>query len=209
MKKKQIITLAVVIVAAVIGILLLWPTKREKEPEIYLSVATELREIVRLTTMEGERVVPIKYSNKGIGAFGIGHYRIRISFDIEQMQQMIQGDTIYLVLPDPEVQILEHEEYGFTIYDVWGENIATRLMGPKLSVTDENEMKRRAMNQLKRDIQNDGSIERAKTEAIELLHKLFDMIPGTVIILDDPSMAPQEATRIPLDQPTTTLIQTR
>lgn len=203
--KKKAIKIIILIIATALAVVWLWPSKPAKQPEIYLSVASELKEIVRLTTLEGERVVPIKYLDDGIGAFGIGHYRVRISFDIEQMPQMVHHDTLYVVLPEPEVQILEHEEFGFTVYDVWGENIATRLIGAHLSTAAENEMKRRAMAQLRRELQSDGSIVRAKSQAIESLHKLFGIIPGTVVILDSPSRIPEGATRIPLDQPNTTI----
>lgn len=203
--KKKAIKIIILIIATALAVVWLWPSKPAKQPEIYLSVASELKEIVRLTTLEGERVVPIKYLDDGIGAFGIGHYRVRISFDIEQMPQMVHHDTLYVVLPEPEVQILEHEEFGFTVYDVWGENIATRLIGAHLSTAAENEMKRRAMAQLRRELQSDGSIVRAKSQAIESLHKLFGIIPGTVVILDSPNRIPEGATRIPLDQPNTTI----
>lgn len=203
--KKKAIKIIILIIATALAVVWLWPSKPAKQPEIYLSVASELKEIVRLTTLEGERVVPIKYLDDGIGAFGIGHYRVRISFDIEQMPQMVHHDTLYVVLPEPEVQILEHEEFGFTVYDVWGDNIATRLIGAHLSTAAENEMKRRAMAQLRRELQSDGSIVRAKSQAIESLHKLFGIIPGTVVILDSPSRIPEGATRIPLDQPNTTI----
>lgn len=203
--KKKAIKIIILIIATALAVVWLWPSKPAKQPEIYLSVASELKEIVRLTTLEGERVVPIKYLDDGIGAFGIGHYRVRISFDIEQMPQMVHHDTLYVVLPEPEVQILEHDEFGFTVYDVWGDNIATRLIGAHLSTAAENEMKRRAMAQLRRELQSDGSIVRAKSQAIESLHKLFGIIPGMVVILDSPSRIPEGATRIPLDQPNTTI----
>lgn len=205
MKKKTKWLLALIIIILTALLLIIYLPKRqkaEKKPDIFLSVASDLREMVRLTTIEGERIVPIKYRGNGVSAFGIGHYRIRISFDIENMQQAVQGDTIYLLLPEPQVRILEHEDDGFTIYDEWGNNIATRIFGAKLSVTDENEMKRRAMRQLQNELRQDGTTERAKAEARELLHKMFGMVPGTVIVLDSSATLPTEAQPIPLDQPT-------
>lgn len=205
MKKRTKWLLALIIIGVIALLLFLFLSKRtksEKQPEIFLSVANDLREMVRLTTIEGERIVPITYKGKGVSAFGIGHYRARISFDVENIQQAIQGDTIYLVLPEPQVQILEHEENGFTVYDVWGNNIATRIFGAKLSVADENEMKRKAMRQLQSDLRQDGTTERAKAEARELLHKMFGIVPGTVIVLDTPAALPPTAQPIPLDQPT-------
>ncbi|CCY10105.1 unknown [Porphyromonas sp. CAG:1061] len=63
-------------------------------------------------------------------------------------------------------------------------------------------MKRRAMRQLQSDLRQDGTTERAKAEARELLHKMFGIVPGTVIVLDTPAALPPTAQPIPLDQPT-------
>lgn len=166
---------------------------------ILLSASSDAKEMVRLTSLEGEQVVPVTFRKGGIGAFGIGHYRTRISFDIEQMDHAIIGDTLYLRLPEPQIQILEDQQQGFRVLDVWGENIITRLQGPKLSVEDENQMKAKAIKILTAELRNNGSLDKAKDQATEMIHKMFNLIPGTVILLDATDPLPMDVEGRPLD----------
>lgn len=183
--KKLIIYLIVAVLLLVSGALLYrYFTAKPSDPTILLSASSDAKEIVRLTTLEGERIIPVTYKKGGVAAFGIGHYRTRISFDVEQMDQVVIGDTLYLRMPEPQIQILEDQQQGFRILDVWGENVLTRLQGARLSVEDENLMKAKAMKGLRSELQRDGSVERAKKQATDLILDMFSLIPGTVILLD-------------------------
>lgn len=158
---------------------------KPKSPTILLSASNDVKEIVRLTSLEGERIVPVTYKKNGIGAFGIGHYNTRISFDIEKIEDSIVGDTLFIRLPEPQIKILENQQNGFRVLDVWGENIFTRIQGPHLSVDAENEMKRNAITALQSELRKDGSVQRAKEQATEMILKMFSLMPGTVIVLDE------------------------
>ncbi|MBR8763916.1 hypothetical protein IX335_001140 [Porphyromonas levii] len=203
--KKLIIYLILAAVLVLSGALLYRScTAKPAENTILLSASSDAKEIVRLTALEGDQVVPVTFRKGGIGAFGIGYYRTRIYFDVEQMAHAIVGDTLYLRLPEPQVQILEEQQQGFHVLDVWGENILTRLQGPQLSVEDENQMKAKAIKTLRAQLLRDGSLDRAKTQATEMIHKMFSLIPGTVILLDYTDPLPEGDRPIdsyrPLDQ---------
>lgn len=179
-------------------------TVRPSTSDILLTASEDAREMVRLTSLEGERIVPVTYKNGGIAAFGIGYYRTRITFDVGQMEHLIIGDTLYLRMPEPQIQILENQQQGFRILDVWGENILTRFQGAHLSLESENQMKEKAMKTLKSELLRDGSIERAKHQASDMILKMFTLIPGTVILLDTTDPFPRVDRPIdtyrPLDQ---------
>lgn len=203
--KKLIIYLIIGVLLVLSGTLLYrYFTAELSAPTILLSASSDAREIVRLTSLEGERVIPVTFKKGGIGAFGIGHYRTRISFDVEQMDQAIVGDTLYLRMPETQVQILEDQQQGFRVLDVWGENILTRFQGPKLSVEDENQMKAKAMKTLRAELHKDGSLDRAKKQATDMILNMFSLIPGTVILLDYTDPLPERARPVetyrPLDK---------
>lgn len=154
----------------------------EPKNQVLLNVAEDAKELVRLTTLEGERVVPIEYSEGGIGAFGVGYYKVRISFDIEAMETLVRNDTLWVSMPQPQVTILEHEELGFEVVDVWGKDLINRLKGARLTAEQENRMKTKAMSDLRNELYRDGSVQRAKDQAVEMLHSMLGIVPGTVII---------------------------
>lgn len=188
------IVLGVVFIA--IGIMVYYQLKQKEDQHNYLvAMATDAKSLVRVSTIEGERTVPVSYRHNGKAAFGIGHYRVRIGFDIEQMPYAISDDTLFLRLPAPQVQILEHEDYGFRVLDVWGEDFITRLMGQGLTVEEENAMKRQAIATLHKELREEGQLERAKQEVTDLLLNMYSVIPGIVIILDEDDPLPNEQAR--------------
>lgn len=167
-----------------------WRTAEPKN-QVLLNVAEDAKELVRLTTLEDERVVAIEYDESGVGAFGVGHYRVRISFDIEAMETEVSEDTLWVRVPQPQVTILEHEERGFEVVDVWGNDILNRLKGPSLSAEQENRMKAQAMSKLRSELYQDGSVQRAKDQAVEMLHSMLGIVPGVVIIEENAPQKPK------------------
>lgn len=183
---KKVIQILVIALLLTIGGVLIFRSCRANDPtpKIFLSASSDIREIVRVTSLEGEQVAPVTYHKGSVSAIGVGYYHTRIYFDVEEMEQVIIGDTLYLRLPKPQIQILENQEQGFKVMDVWGETIFARLKGPSLTVEDENEMKAQAMNNLRAELRADGSLDKAKSQATKMILNMFSLIPGTVIILD-------------------------
>lgn len=182
---KKGLALLLIIVLALVATFYFYNQRQREDRQNYLgTVASEAREVLRVTTIAGERTMPVHYRHKGKAAFGIGRYRVRIGFDIEQMKHTIREDTLFLRLPEPQIKILEHEQYGFRVLDVWGEDFMTRLTGAHLSLEEENAMKQKAISALRREIIAEGHLDHAKQQATDLLLNLFGVVPGTVVVLE-------------------------
>lgn len=203
MKGTLRIALTLTMVTTVIA-LLLWLLQslsgREERSSnrLLYSAVTDIRSIVRVTSMEGVRSVPVEYSEDGIGAFGVGTYRFRISYDVEKLESYIQGDTLVVRLPREQVTILEDETAGFKVLDIWGTNVLKRLSGPKLTIQAENKMRSKAMAQVRSDLNNEGVPAKARSHAISLIGEMLSLVPGTVIVIDadaplPPSLLPESA----------------
>ena len=153
-----------------------------------LSAVTSVREVLRVTSVEGERAVPVTYSGKnGTNAFGIGYYRYRISYDIDSLKWYRSGDSLLLIrLPEETVRILEDEQRGgFRVIDVWRTGLLGGVLSPSFTGAEENAMKQMATNRLLQILENDGTILRARDEALSTVSEMFALtiIGGRVVVL--------------------------
>lgn len=152
-----------------------------------LTAISSVREVLRLTSVEGTRVVPVNYTSKsGTKAFGVGTYRYRITFDIDSLKSYRSGDSLLIIrLPEEDIRILEDEEEGFRVLDVWATGFLGGFFGTTLSTAEENNMKEMATNRLRQFLENDGTVERARASAVETIGEMFvlSVSQGRVVVL--------------------------
>lgn len=152
-----------------------------------LSAVRSVRDVLRVTSVEGTRVVPVTYKGKnGTNAFGVGSYRYRISYDIDSIRSYRSGDSLLIIrLPRETVRILEDEMKGFRVLDVWGAGFFDNLFGTALKTEDENKMKQMATNRLRQLLETDGTITKAQDAALSTVGEMFSLsvIGGRVIVL--------------------------
>lgn len=160
--------------------------ERERTSGIYETVVSDIRDVLRVTVMESEEMVPVEYSRGHIHAFGIGSYRVRIYFDVEQMAAVQSGDTLFVRLPQPEVSVLESETHGFTLLDVWSHHLGTNLLGPQLTTEDENAMRRQAAEEARQRVMSAESLSRARSDAAALVAEMLTLVPGEVVVYTSP-----------------------
>ena len=176
----------VVLALLIIGGVLILRGERAKErtrlSHLYDTVITDITDVLRATVLESEEVVPVNYRTGRTEAFGVGHYRTRIYFDVEQLAAVQHGDTLFVRLPQPEVAILEDETRGFVLVDVWSRDLGTNLIGPRLSTQEENAMRLEA----RRRVSSAENLSRARSEAGAVLADMLSIVPGTVIVYTSP-----------------------
>lgn len=174
----------------ILGVVLVLRGERAKErtrlSHLYDTVITDITDVLRVTVLESEEVVPITYRTGRTEAFGVGHYRTRIYFDVEQLAAVQHEDTLFVRLPQPEVAILEDETRGFVLVDVWSRDLGTNLIGPRLSTQQENAMRQKAVEEARRRISSAENLSRARSEAGAVLADMLSIVPGTVIVYTSP-----------------------
>lgn len=174
----------------ILGVILVLRGERAKErtrlSHLYDTVITDITDVLRVTVLESEEVVPVTYRTGRTEAFGVGHYRTRIYFDVEQLAAVQHGDTLFVRLPQPEVAILEDETRGFVLVDVWSRDLGTNLIGPRLSTQEENAMRLKAVEEARRRVSSAENLSRARSEAGAVLADMLSIVPGTVIVYTSP-----------------------
>lgn len=174
----------------ILGVVLVLRGERAKErtrlSHLYDTVITDITDVLRVTVLESEEVVPVTYRTGRTEAFGVGHYRTRIYFDVEQLAAVQHRDTLFVRLPQPEVAILEDETRGFVLVDVWSRDLGTNLIGPRLSTQEENAMRLKAVEEARRRVSSAENLSRARSEAGAVLADMLSIVPGTVIVYTSP-----------------------
>lgn len=188
--KGLYVIVLVVLALLIIGGVLILRGERAKErtrlSHLYDTVITDITDVLRVTVLESEEVVPVTYRTGRTEAFGVGHYRTRIYFDVEQLAAVQHGDTLFVRLPQPEVAILEDETRGFVLVDVWSRDLGTNLIGPRLSTQEENAMRLKAVEEARRRVSSAENLSRARSEAGAVLADMLSIVPGTVIVYTSP-----------------------
>lgn len=188
--KGLYVIVLVVLALLIIGGVLILRGERAKErtrlSHLYDTVITDITDVLRVTVLESEEVVPVTYRTGRTEAFGVGHYRTRIYFNVEQLAAVQHGDTLFVRLPQPEVAILEDETRGFVLVDVWSRDLGTNLIGPRLSTQEENAMRLKAVEEARRRVSSAENLSRARSEAAAVLADMLSIVPGTVIVYTSP-----------------------
>ena len=157
-----------VLLLLIIGAVLLLRGERAKErtrlSHLYDTVITDITDVLRVTVLESEEVVPVRYRTGRTEAFGVGHYRTRIYFDVERLAAVQHGDTLF----------------------VWSRDFGTNLIGPHLSTTQENEMRLKAVEEARRRVSSAENLSRARSEAAAVLTDMLSLVPGTVVVYTSP-----------------------
>lgn len=189
---KKVLKLFLGIIALVAAFLLVYvflgtPGKKQDTEGEMLSAVRSVREVLRVTSVEGTRVVPVTYKGRnGTNAFAVGRYRYRISYDIDSVKSYRSGDSLLIVrLPQETVRILEDEKEGFRVLDVWGTGFLGNLFGTSVKTEDENKMKQMATNRLRQILETDGTVSKARDAALSTVGEMFalSVIGGRVIVL--------------------------
>ncbi len=181
-----LIGLALLIIGGVLVLRGQRAKERTRLSHLYDTVITDITDVLRVTVLESEEVVPVNYRTGRTEAFGVGHYRTRIYFDVEQLAAVQHGDTLFVRLPQPEVAILEDETRGFVLVDVWSRDLGTNLIGPRLSTQQENAMRLKAVEEARRRVSSAENLSRARSEAGAVLADMLSIVPGTVIVYTSP-----------------------
>ena len=176
--------LLLVALAVTAGIWWLSAGRSDKEERGLRPVRVEeVREIVRLSTLEIDEEIAVK------GHVGPRHLVARqrltgsVDFDLQQLRMREVGDTLYVSLPPARITLRESTEPGsYTVIDEWND----KLFGSnKMTAREENEIKRKTLEYARRDLKRKGYAERARRDAAANLVRLLGTTTGRTVIIEN------------------------
>lgn len=179
---KKVIIILVLLISA-IGATILWMNSNRTSADTIPATVEDVTGMVKLCALEIHDDVPMRDSINGKWIFAKGKVNGYVTFDVEQMQYEVKGDTIVVILPPENVEIYESTDKGaYRVYDSWDNSLFGNNV---LTVNEENLLKERLKQRYIKAIYSKGYVRRARMTAKETLTKLFGHLDG-VVILEDP-----------------------
>ena len=187
MKKLYGIIILLVLVGA--GAVACWWYMSPEASRVTLHEAKikDVTPMLRLCTVEIYDDVPVK------GTIGKRHIFAReslngsISFDLENIEMVENGDTLNVTLPREIVEIYESTAPGaYQVIDTWTDEL---FGSSNFTVAEENSIKAKTRDDYRKEIYRKGYVERARKEAVANLTAMLGGVTGKTVIVTDPSPA--------------------
>lgn len=146
---------------------------------------SDVSPMLRLCSVEIYDDVPVK------GSIGPRHIFARealngsISFDLENVEMIEQGDTLNLTLPREIVEIYESTAPGsYQVIDTWTDEL---FGSSNFTTAEENAIKAKVRDNYRKEIYRKGYVKRARKEAVDNLTAMLGGLTGKTVIVSDPS----------------------
>lgn len=185
--KKLIILAAIAIVALA---LFFWLGAPKRSIEVGKGQISDVKTMAQLCTVDLYNELPVLDTINNKVLFAIQKQRGSVSFDLENMQVNIEGDTVRVVLSPEIVEINEAtEDNSWQVID--SKNISLNglnlLASDKLTDEEENQIKANIKAKSKKILYHNGTIERARAEGVKNLQTLMTKVYRKPVVVTDPT----------------------
>lgn len=152
---------------------------------IHSATVKDVKDMVRLCSMEIYDDVPVKGHVGPRHLFAKMQLRGTVNFDLEKITADLTADTVRVTLPPEEVEVLEStDDDAYVVIDTWNDNF---LGSDHFTTAEENTMKAKVRAGWVRRIYANGTIARARAEAVANLSAMLSGILHKPVIVTDPT----------------------
>lgn len=153
--------------------------------EMHDATLKEVKEIVRLCTVEIYEEVPVKGH---VGSRNLVAREVlvgNISFDLDGLRLENNGDTVHVTLPREIVEVYESTgPESYTVIDTWNDNL---FESANITTAEENRMKQLILEKFVKAVYAKGYVRRARAEAVANLTSLLSAFTGKTVVVTDPA----------------------
>lgn len=185
---KYLLTLALIVAIGFIGWHFYTYFQKPEDIEVLPSKPGDVKEMARLCSMEIYNEMSVLDTVNYKVIFAVQKQSGSISFDMEHLQIDDSGDTIRIILPPEIVELYESNEKGS-----W-EVIDTKAIGPmaflrsnKITSAEENRVKSKLKAKSIRRLYSNGSVKKARKDAVENLSRFMETLYRKPVIVFDPT----------------------
>lgn len=185
---KNLIIIAVIAIVALA--LFFWIGAPKKSIEVGRGQISDVKTMAQLCTIDLYNEVPVLDTINNKVLFAVQKQRGSVSFDLENMQVNTDGDTVKIVLSPEIVEINEAtEDNSWQVID--SKNLSLKGYNPlasnKLTDEEENQIKKKIKTNSKKILYHNGTIERARAEAVKNLQTLMTKVYRKPVVVTDPT----------------------
>lgn len=151
----------------------------------------ELRRMVKLNSMQIHDEIVYKDTVDNFVIVLNTSVNIIIGFDVKNLQWYTEGDTMFVVMPNPTIEKYQvGKERCLDIYDLREGNmvnVANTLIRPTINSAQSAELHNRLSKYIDKTIEREHYAEKAKKNAMTNLAKLFYAFKKNIVIIDKSS----------------------
>ncbi|MDE7349828.1 MAG: hypothetical protein K2N25_02075 [Muribaculaceae bacterium] len=185
---KYVIPAIILALLALAGWLAYRHFQTDEEIEVLPSRPGEIKEMVRLCSMEIYNEVPVLDTVNLKVMFAVQKQTGSITFDVEHLNIDASGDTVRIQLPKEIVEVYESTEKN-----AW-QVIDTKAIGPmafmrngKFSLEEENRVKAKLKARSISRLYSNGTVRQARKDAVDNLTRMMDAAYRKTVIVSDPT----------------------
>lgn len=185
---KYIIPVIILAILTFVGWQVYRYFQRPEEIEVFPSRPGDVKEMVRLCSMEIYNEVPVQDTVNFKVMFAIQKQSGSITFDVENLMVDDSGDTVRIQLPREIVEIYESKEKN-----AW-QVIDTKAIGPmaflrndKFSLEEENRVKAKLKSRSIARLYSNGTVRQARKDAVDNLTRLMEAAYRKTVNVSDPT----------------------
>ncbi len=143
---------------------------------------SEIKEMVKLCSLEVRDDVAIKDSINGKWIFAKNTINGYIRFDLEKLDYQLRNDSVFIFLPPEEIEVYESSSpNSYEVIDTW-DNTLFGLR--KMTSEEETAIKKRMADSYKASFYEKGYVRRARESAVNTLNRMLGMMDGNITVVD-------------------------
>jgi len=184
---KRVKTLLLIVIGIILLILIsvsIYKQMNKPSFSTFPAKVNEIKQAVKLSTLDITTDEIYKDTINYKGVVLKVQARVYISFDIEHIPMIEQGDTLIIQLPRETIDIYESSHNGYQVLDVWDIRFPENWVDTPLSSSEENAIKRKLKQQIENQMYEKGYVKRARENAVNSLSVLFSKFKDHIIIMD-------------------------
>lgn len=158
----------------------------DEDIEVFKARPGVIKEMARLCSMDIYNEVPVLDTVNSKVIFAVQKQSGSISFDLDGLSVDDSGDTVRAVLPREIVDVYEStEKNSWQVIDTKVIGPMAILRSPKMSVTEENMVKRKAKGKAIARLYRNGTVRKARKEGAENMRRLLELAYRKPVVVTD------------------------
>lgn len=145
----------------------------------------KVKTMVELCSIDFYNEVPVKDTISNWVLFGKQKQRGNISFDLENLQINSDGDTVRIVLPPELIEIMEATDDNS--WESMDSKDLRNLRWADAPTELWNMAKKNALENSKKLLYDNGTVERARAEGAQSLQMLMEKVYRKPVVVTDPT----------------------
>lgn len=185
---KYIIPIIIIAVVAFLGWQIYRYFQRPEEIEVMPSRPGDIKEMVRLCSMEIYNEVPVLDTVNFKVMFAVQKQSGSISFDVENLNVDDSGDTVRIELPHEIVDVYEStEKNSWQVIDTKAIGPMAILRSNKFTLEEENRVKAKLKSNSIKRLYSNGTVRQARKDAVDNLTRMMEAAYRKPVIVSDPT----------------------